>query len=477
MHRIKKILCAFLEWVDARFPLLKLWNEHLAEYYAPKNFNFWYYFGSLALVVLIIQIVTGIWLTMNYKPSAEHAFASVEYIMRDVDWGWWIRYMHSTGASAFFIVIYLHMFRALLYGSFKKPRELLWITGMFIYLILMGEAFFGYLLPWGQMSFWGAQVIISLFGAIPIIGDHLALLIRGDYVVSDVTLNRFFALHVVAMPLVLLGLVLVHIISLHEVGSNNPDGIEIKKYKDENGIPLDGIPFHPYYTVKDIVGAVVFLILFCLVVFYAPEMKIPGTQGLFLEAANFIPANPLKTPEHISPVWYFTPFYAVLRAIPNQLMGIIAMGFAVMLFFFLPWLDRSPVKSIRYRGWRFKAALVAFVIGFLSLGWLGLQPASPTNAWAARFFAIIYFLFFILLPSFSSPEHGKWLSKYKLVIRFLLWLIVIASVGGVVQGMIDKIVDIPFVVFTAGLIILVCIMEYSKFLQPDKNKPVPERLT
>ena len=407
MNTVIKLLSSLVEWIDARFPLLKLWNEHLAKYYAPKNFNFWYYFGSLALVVLVIQIVTGIWLTMNYKPSAEHAFASVEYIMRDVEWGWWIRYMHSTGASAFFIVIYLHMFRALLYGSFKKPRELLWITGMFIYLTLMAEAFFGYLLPWGQMSYWGAQVIISLFGAIPVIGEPLALWIRGDYVVSDVTLNRFFALHVIAIPLVLLGLVFAHIIALHEVGSNNPDGVEIKKYKDANGIPLDGIPFHPYYTVKDIVGVTVFLIFFSLVVFYAPEMKVPGTQGLFLEGANFIPADPLKTPEHIAPVWYFTPFYAILRAVPSQFGGVVAMGMATMLFFFLPWLDRSPVKSIRYRGWKYKTALTAFVISFLALGWLGLQAATPLYTWLARFFAVVYFAFFIFMPFYTSTDNDK----------------------------------------------------------------------
>src|SRR5690606_9864727 len=313
--------------------------------------------------VLVIQIVTGIWLTMNYKPAADLAFASVEYIMRDVPWGWWIRYMHSTGASAFFIVIYLHMYRALLYGSHKKPRELLWIIGMFIYLTLMGEAFFGYLLPWGQMSYWGAQVIISLFGALPVIGEPLAQWIRGDFVVSDVTLNRFFAFHVIALPLLLCGLVVLHLIALHEVGSNNPDGVEIKKLKDANGVPLDGVPFHPYYTVKDLVGVVVFLILFFSVVFFAPEMG-----GYFLEHANFVPADPLKTPEHIAPVWYFTPFYAILRAIPNQLAGIIAMGLAVSLFFFLPWLDRSPVKSIRYRGWRYRAALAVFTVSFLVLG-------------------------------------------------------------------------------------------------------------
>jgi ubiquinol-cytochrome c reductase cytochrome b subunit len=397
-----KFLKCTLEWVDARFPLSKLWNEHLANYYAPKNFNFWYFFGSLALFILVIQIVTGIWLTMFYKPSAEHAFASVEYIMRDVEWGWWMRYMHSTGSSAFFIVIYLHMFRALLYGSYKKPRELLWLTGMFIYFTLMGEAFFGYLLPWGQMSYWAAQVIISLFGAIPIVGDDLALWIRGDYVVSDVTLNRFFSFHVIAVPLVLLGLVVVHILALHEVGSNNPDGIEIKEKKDENGIPLDGIPFHPYYTVKDIVGVVVFLILFCLVLFYSPEMG-----GYFLEHANFVPADPLKTPEHIVPAWYFTPYYAILRAIPNQLGGIIIMGLSVLLFCFLPWLDRSPVKSIRYRGWKYKSALTMFIISFFYLGWLGMQLATPTYTLLARVFTAVYFLFFLLMPFYTSTDNDK----------------------------------------------------------------------
>jgi ubiquinol-cytochrome c reductase cytochrome b subunit len=402
MSMIKQSLCDLISWVDARYPLLKTWNEHLAKYYAPKNFNFWYFFGSLALLVLVIQIVTGIWLTMNYKPSADEAFASVEYIMRDVEWGWLMRYLHSTGSSAFFIVIYLHMLRALLYGSFKKPRELLWLTGMFIYLTLMGEAFFGYLLPWGQMSYWGAQVIISLFGAIPIVGDGLAEWIRGDFVVSDVTLNRFFAFHVAALPLVMVGLVFVHIISLHEVGSNNPDGVDIKKHKDENGIPLDGIPFHPYYTVKDIVGAVVFLIFFSLVVFYAPEMG-----GFFLEHANFVPADPLNTPEHIAPVWYFTPFYAILRAIPNQVGGVIAMGLAVFMFFLLPWLDRSPVKSIRYRGYYYRIALTAFVISFICLGWLGMQPATPMYSWFSRFFSVIYFLFFLLMPFYTSIDRDK----------------------------------------------------------------------
>jgi ubiquinol-cytochrome c reductase cytochrome b subunit len=303
---------SLMNWVDDRFPATKLWKEHLSEYYAPKNFNFWYFFGSLALLVLVIQIVTGIFLTMHYKPDAELAFASVEYIMRDVEWGWLIRYLHSTGASAFFVVVYLHMFRGLIYGSYKQPRELVWIFGMLIYLVLMAEAFMGYLLPWGQMSYWGAQVIISLFGAVPFIGEELALWIRGDFVVADATLNRFFAFHVIAVPLVLLGLVVAHIIALHEVGSNNPDGVEIKKNKDANGIPLDGIPFHPYYTVKDIVGVIVFLIVFFLVLFYIPEFG-----GLFLEHANFVPADPLKTPEHIAPVWYFTPYYSILRAVPS----------------------------------------------------------------------------------------------------------------------------------------------------------------
>ncbi len=397
-----KLLSNTLGWVDDRFPLTKMWNEHLAQYYAPKNFNFWYIFGSLALVVLVIQFVTGIWLTMNYKPSAEHAFASVEYIMRDVDWGWWIRYMHSTGASAFFIVIYLHMFRGLLYGSYKRPRELLWLTGMFIYLILMAEAFFGYLLPWGQMSYWGAQVIISFFGAIPFVGPELAEWIRGDYVVSDVTLNRFYSFHVIAVPLVLCGLVGLHIFALHEVGSNNPDGAEIKKHKDANGIPLDGIPFHPYYTVKDIVGVVVFLIFFCLVVFFNPEMG-----GYFLEHANFIPADPLKTPEHIAPVWYFTPFYAILRAVPDKLGGVMAMGASTLIFMALPWIDRSPVRSIRYRGWKYRTALTIFAITFVTLGWLGMQAATPNVTMASRIFAVIYFLFFLLMPFYTANDTDK----------------------------------------------------------------------
>jgi len=392
-----------LGWIDARFPLSSMWNDHLAEYYAPKNFNFWYYFGSLALLVLVMQIITGIWLTMNYKPDAQLAFSSVEYIMRDVNWGWLIRYMHSTGASFFFITVYLHMFRGLLYGSYKKPRELIWIFGMIIYVCLMAEAFMGYLLPWGQMSYWGAQVIISLFGAIPGIGDALALWIRGDYVVSDVTLNRFFAFHVIAVPIVLLALVVMHILALHEVGSNNPDGVEIKKVKGPDGHPVDGIPFHPYYTVKDIVGVIVFLIFFCIVVFFIPEMG-----GYFLEHDNFIPADPLKTPIHIKPLWYFTPFYAILRAVPDKLLGVIAMGAAIVLLFFLPWLDRSPVKSIRYRGLSYKVALAVFIISFLVLGYLGGEPATPVLTNFARVFSILYFGFFgvlLILPMFEKTKQ------------------------------------------------------------------------
>jgi ubiquinol-cytochrome c reductase cytochrome b subunit len=390
---------ALLGWIDARFPLSKMWKEHLSEYYAPRNFNFWYFFGSLALLVLVIQIVTGIFLVMNYKPSAAEAFASVEYIMRDVPWGNLIRYMHSTGASAFFIVVYLHMFRGLMYGSYKKPRELIWIFGMLVYVALMAEAFMGYLLPWGQMSFWGAQVIINLFGAI---SEPLAEWIRGDFVIADATLNRFFSFHVIAVPLILLGLVVAHIIALHEVGSNNPDGVDIKANKDENGIPKDGIPFHPYYTVKDIVGVVVFLMLFFAVVFFKPEF-----WGWFLEKDNFIPADPLKTPEHIVPLWYFTPFYAVLRAVPSQLGGVIMMGAAIVMLFLLPWLDRGAVRSIRYRGGIYKFMLTLFVISFLALGYLGTQPATPILTNFARVFTIVYFVFFLAMPWYTRIDKTK----------------------------------------------------------------------
>ncbi len=413
---------ALLDWVDARFPLTSMWKAHLSEYYAPKNMNFWYFFGSLALLALVIQIVTGIFLTMNYKPDATLAFGSVEYIMRDVSGGWLIRYIHSTGASAFFIVVYLHMFRGLLYGSYRKPRELLWIFGCLIYLCMMGEAFFGYLLPWGQMSYWGAQVIVNLFSAVPFIGPDLGVWIRGDYVISDATLNRFFAFHVIALPLVLCALVMVHLLALHEVGSNNPDGIEIKKKKDpKTGIPLDGIPFHPYYTVKDIVGVVVFLALFSIVIFFMPEMG-----GYFLEHNNFIPADPLKTPMHIAPVWYFTPYYSILRAVPpmfeSQFPGVAAMGASVLLFFLLPWLDRGKVKSIRYRGVHFKVWVAIFVVTFFVLGYLGTKPVDvfgkfaeglpvvggdDVATWAARFFTMLYFLFFLLMPWYTSVDKVK----------------------------------------------------------------------
>jgi ubiquinol-cytochrome c reductase cytochrome b subunit len=393
-------------WIDQRFPLTKVWNEHLAEYYTPRNFNFWYFFGSLAMLVLVMQLVTGIFLTMHFKPDSAQAFASVEYIMRDVEWGWLMRYLHSTGASAFFVVIYLHMYRGLLYGSYKAPRELIWILGMVLYIALMAEAFMGYVLPWGQMSFWGAQVIISLFGSVPVIGPDLLSWILGDYAVGDPALNRFFSLHVVALPLILVVLVFLHIVALHAVGSNNPDGIEIKQNKDKDGIPKDGIPFHPYYSVKDIMGVVAFLIIFCAVVFFAPAMN-----GYFLENANFIEANPLKTPDHIAPLWYLTPFYSVLRAIPpmfgSQFPGVLGMGAALVILVALPWLDRSPVKSIRYRSAPFKWALGIFVISFIMLGWLGMQPVNELNAFLARLFTVLYFAFFILMPWYTSIGKTK----------------------------------------------------------------------
>ena len=431
-----------LTWVDNRFPATKLWNEHVGEYYAPKNFNFWYFFGSLALMVLVLQIVTGIFLVMNYKPDANLAFASVEYIMRDVPWGWLFRYMHSTGASAFFVVVYLHMYRGLIYGSYRTPRELVWIFGCLLFLALMAEAFMGYLLPWGQMSFWGAQVIINLFAAVPFIGPDLAILIRGDFVVGDATLNRFFSLHVIAVPLVILGLVVAHIIALHEVGSNNPDGIEIKAKKDANGKPLDGIPFHPYYSVHDLVGVVGFLIVFTAVIFFAPEFG-----GYFLEYNNFIPADPFQTPAHIAPVWYFTPFYSMLRATTDMMVnvlaiivalgavlnllkgetkskvvglviaavviamlktfeakfwGVVVMGGAVVILVGLPWFDKSPVKSIRYRpGWN-KLLYGLFVVNFVILGYLGVQPPSAVGEVVSQVGTLIYFGFFVLMPWWSQ---------------------------------------------------------------------------
>ena len=392
----------FMKWIDDRFPFTETMKYHITEYYASKNFNIWYVFGVLAMVVLVIQMLTGIFLTMNYKPAAAEAFASVEYIMRDVEWGWLIRYMHSTGASFFFIVVYLHMYRAMLYGSYKKPRELIWIIGMLIFLTLMAEAFAGYLLPWGQMSYWGAQVIISLFGAIPFVGDALVEIIRGDYSISDITLNRFFALHVIVLPLVLIVLVFLHIVALHEVGSNNPDGVEIKEHKGADGVPLDGIAFHPYHTSKDLVAIIVFLMIFCSVVFFAPEMG-----GYFLEHANFEAANLRATPEHIAPVWYFTPFYAILRAVPSKLWGFILFGLSVVLPLFLPWLDRARVKSIRYRGWIYKSALAIFTITFLILGWLGTMPADGVYVLAARILAVIYFAFFLLMPYYTAIDKTK----------------------------------------------------------------------
>ncbi|MFQ2203895.1 cytochrome b [Aeromonas hydrophila] len=389
-------------WIDYRFPLTAMYNDHMAKYPAPKNLNFWYFFGSLAMLVLVNQIITGIWLTMNYNPSAEGAFASVEYIMRDVDYGWLLRYMHSTGASAFFIVVYLHMFRGMIYGSYQKPRELLWIFGMLIFLCLMAEAFMGYLLPWGQMSFWGAQVIISLFGAIPVIGDDLTLWIRGDYVISGATLNRFFALHVIALPLVLVMLVAMHILALHEVGSNNPDGIDIKKHKDESGWPLDAVAFHPYFTVKDMIGVAGFLFLFCAIIFFKPDM-----WGYFLEKPNFEVANGLKTPAHIAPVWYFTPFYAILRAVPDKLLGVIMMGLSIVVLFLLPWLDRCKVRSVRYRSTLHKLNIAQFVVCFIILGVLGVLPSTPTLTLIAQICTLGYFGFFVLLFFYSKNESTK----------------------------------------------------------------------
>jgi ubiquinol-cytochrome c reductase cytochrome b subunit len=437
-------------WFENRFPTaFDAYKVHMSEYYAPKNFNFWYIFGSLSLLVLVIQIVTGIFLTMHYKPDAALAFGSVEYIMRDVPWGWLVRYMHSTGASAFFVVVYLHMFRGLIYGSYRKPRELVWVFGCAIFLCLMAEAFMGYLLPWGQMSYWGAQVIVNLFAAIPFIGPDLALLIRGDYVVGDATLNRFFAFHVIAVPLVLLGLVAAHLLALHDVGSNNPDGVEIKATKDKNGIPLDGIPFHPYYTVHDIFAVCLFLMAFTAIVFFAPEVG-----GYFLEYNNFIPADPLKTPAHIAPVWYFTPSYSMLRAITNEMKyvliacvvggalfavvkfkipsflkaaigvgallvaammlaidakfwGVVVMGASTIILFFLPWLDYSPVKSIRYRpNWHWWMYAV-FVVNFFLLGYLGTQPPSYAGERISQVGTLFYFGFFILMPWWSRIGEPK----------------------------------------------------------------------
>lgn len=437
-----------LDWIEKRFPLIETFEYHMGKYYAPKNFNFWYYFGSVALAVFVVQIITGIFLTMHYKPDTELAFASVEYIMRDVEYGWLIRYLHSTGASFFFVTVYLHMYRGLIYGSYRGPRELLWIIGVIIFIALMAESFMGYLLPWGNMSYWGAQVIISLVDAIPVVGPGLAEWVRGDFVVSDATLNRFFAFHVAALPLVLIILVFLHLVALHHVGSNNPDGIEIKKNKGPDGIPKDGIPFHPYYTVKDIVVAVVLMMLFSVAVFFWPTMG-----GLFLEHDNFTPANILQTPSNIVPLWYFTPYYSILRATTDTMMpilagmtffialmtmmstrsmkirgatvgitavlllgyftlgakvwGVILMGASLFVFFFLPWLDRSPVSSIRYRGWIYKLAIALFIISFLVLSYLGTQPASGLRVALAQAGTVVYFMFFFLMPFYTTWDKTK----------------------------------------------------------------------
>ena len=405
----------FMTWVDERFPATKVWEEHVSKYYAPKNLNFWYFFGSLAMVVMVLQILTGIFLTMHYKPDSSLAFASVEYIMRDVPGGWFIRYMHSVGASMLFIVVYLHMFRGLLYGSHRSPRELIWLLGMLLYVTLMAEAFFGYLLPWGNMSYWGAQVIISLFGAVPGIGPGLSEWIRGDFVVSDATLNRFFAFHVILVPLLLSLLVYLHIVALHKVGGNNPDGIDIKKNKDASGKPLDGIAFHPYYTVKDNFGVAVMMTALLAVVFFVPELG-----GWFLEKDNFAPADILQTPPDIVPLWYLTPYYSILRAVTFEwlpggakLWGVLAMGAAIVLLFFLPWLDRSPVRSIRYRGWMYKTALTLFVVTFVMLGYLGTRNASHVdlgllkNVTWSQIGLVVYFAFFLLMPIYTRMDRTK----------------------------------------------------------------------
>ena len=392
----------FWAWLNKRMPVDEFITSQVTDYFAPKNFNIWYFFGSIALGVLVLQLLSGIYLTMFYKVGETTSFDSVEFIMREVDYGWLIRYLHSTGASAFFIVVYLHMYRALLYGSYRPPRELLWLIGMLVYLALMAEAFMGYVLPWGNMSFWGAQVIVNLFGTIPGIGPGLVEWIRGDYGIADATLNRFFALHVALIPLALLLLVALHLAALHETGSNNPDGIEIKDKAGRDGKPLDGIPFHPYYTVKDVFGFGVFAVLFAIVLFFVPTLG-----GLFLEAPNFEPANPLSTPEHIAPVWYFTPYYAILRAVPDQRLGALLMLLAVSAFLFLPWLDRSPVKSIRYKGWMSRTALTLFTVAFVALGYLGLQPAEGLYVVLARIFTVIYFLFFLLMPFYTKLDPVK----------------------------------------------------------------------
>ena len=407
--KLKKNLTSLMGWVDERFPATETFEYHMSRYPAPKNFNFFYYFGVLATVVFVMQILTGIWLTMNYVSSGEGAFASVEFIMRDVEWGWLMRYMHSTGSSFFFIVVYLHMYRALMYGSYRGPRELLWLIGMVIFVVLMAEGFAGYLLPWGNMSYWGAQVILSLAGAIPIIGEDILIWVRGDYLISGATLSRMFAIHVILIPLVLAALVFVHIVALHHVGSNNPDGIEIKKNKDKEGIPLDSVPFHPYYTVHDIHAIVIFLFIFCAVVFFAPEMG-----GFFLEKPNFVEANPLVTPEHIAPVWYYTPYYSMLRAvtypflgIDAKLWGLIVMFAAILIPAALPWLDKSPVKSMRYKGTISRVMLGLLVVSFFVLGYLGVKSPTYERTLMAQIGTLVYFSYFVLMPWYTRVEKTK----------------------------------------------------------------------
>lgn len=474
MNWVVNQLAGLWGWVDNRLPVQKAWDTHMGKYYAPKNFNFWYFFGVLSLLVLVNQLVTGIWLTMSYTPTAEAAFASVEYIMRDVDYGDTLRYMHSTGASAFFVVVYLHMFRGLMYGSYKSPRELVWIFGMTIYLVLMAEAFMGYVLPWGQMSYWGAQVIVSLFGAIPVIGEDLVQWIRGDYLISGITLNRFFALHVVALPIVLLALVVMHILALHDkhVGSNNPDGVEIKKFKDENGIPLDGVPFHPYYTVHDLVGISVFLFVFCFVLFFMPEMG-----GFFLEKANFEEANNLKTPTHIAPVWYFTPFYAVLRAVTMEIgplnakfLGFVAMAAAIAILFVLPWLDRSKVKSIRYRGWIPRVMLMSFAAMFVVLGYLGVQAPTEGRTLLSQIATTFYFAYFVTMPVWTTTNLAKAKSKVSFVLSGVFAVIFAAMTVSYIKA------DVPalLLVFCAFLAVIFAVLPV--LASRDKDLVEPERV-
>ncbi|MFL0796371.1 MAG: ubiquinol-cytochrome c reductase [Cellvibrionaceae bacterium] len=466
---MNKMLGDLWGWIDERLPVQRAWDTHMAKYYAPKNFNVWYFFGVLSILVLVNQLLTGIWLTMSYVPSAEAAFASVEYIMRDVEFGWLIRYMHSTGASAFFVVVYLHMFRGLMYGSYRKPRELVWIFGMVIYLVLMAEAFMGYVLPWGQMSYWGAQVIVSLFGAIPVVGDALVEWIRGDFLISGITLNRFFALHVVALPIVLLALVVLHILALHEVGSNNPDGVEIKKNKDENGVPKDGIPFHPFYTIHDLVGVTVFLFVFCTIIFFFPEVN-----GMFLEFANFEEANNLKTPPHIAPVWYFTPFYAILRAVTIDIgplnakfLGLVAMGGAIAILFVLPWLDRSPVKSMRYKGFMPRISMILFAATFVILGYLGLTSANDARTVLAQITTTYYFAYFIQMPIYSNPkkEVGLAAMGISLVLGVLLIYLSLFTIQG-----------IPVLVQIFGTLLGLFVAATPWLTARDSVQPEPERV-